>query len=167
MELHIHSHRWERRVPDWTAAAVSGFAAGAVLMVLELLWSTIAMDASPWTASHMIAAITMGPDTLQSTDFSVGVVAVALITHYVLGIVFGMVLCAIIAPFHFDSSIGMVLLVGALFGLALYLFNFYVMVQFFTWFADMRGWPTLVAHLIFGMAAAVMYWKLERRGLDQ
>jgi hypothetical protein len=55
MELHMHSHRWEQRMPDWTVAAVSGFAAGAVLMVLELLWSTIIQGTSPWVTSHMIA----------------------------------------------------------------------------------------------------------------
>jgi hypothetical protein len=26
----------------------------------------------------------------------------------------------------------------------------------------MRGWSTLAAHLIFGMSAAIIYWKLER-----
>jgi hypothetical protein len=162
MELHMHSHHMEHRLPDWPAAAVSGFAAGAVVMVLELLWSSIFTDTSPWATSHMIAAIVMGPDTLQSTTFSVGIVAVALATHYVLGIVLALILAAIIAPFHFDSSIGMVLLTGAVFGLVVYLFNFYGMVRFFSWFADMRGWATFAAHLVFGMSAAIIYWKLER-----
>lgn len=161
MEIHMHSHRWEHRSPDWIAAAVSGFVAGAVLMVLDLLWSVIT-GVSPWITSHRIAAIVMGPEALQSTDdFNFWVVAASLVTHYVLGIVFGMVMAAVIAPFHFDSSAGMVLLVGAIFGLALYLLNFYGMVLFFPWFADMRSWATLVAHLIFGMTAAYMYLKLE------
>lgn len=162
MELHMHSHRLEARVPDWPAAAVAGFVAGAVLMVLELLWASMMPGASPWITSHKIAAIVMGQDVLQTTGFSVGVVAVALATHYVLGILFGIVLAAIIAPFHFDSSSGMVLLVGAVFGVLIYLFDFYGMVRLFSWFADMRGWATFIAHLIFGMAAAIMYWQLER-----
>ena len=131
MELHMHTHRWEQRSPDWTVAAVSGFAAGAVLMVLELLWSTIIMGSSPWETSHMVAAITMGQDALQSSDFSLLIVAAALITHYVLGIVFALALSFLIVSFRFDSSVGLVLLVGAVFGLALYLFNFYGMVRFF------------------------------------
>jgi hypothetical protein len=163
MEIHMHSHRWEHRSPDWTAAAVSGFLAGAVLMVLGLLWSAVT-DASPWITSHRIAAIVMGPEALQLTDFSFLAVAAALVTHYVLGIVFGLVMGAVIAPFHLDSSTGMVLLVGAVFGLALYLLNFYGMVLFFPWFADMRGWATLAAHLIFGIVTAYMYRQLEWRG---
>jgi hypothetical protein len=163
MELHLQSHRWEARAPDWTAAAVSGFVAGAILMVAELLWSTNLIGTTPWATSHKIAAIVMGPNALHATDFDVLVVGVALVTHYVLGILFGMVLAAIIAPFHFDSSMGMAMFTGAIFGLLLYLFNFYGMARLFPWFADMRGWPAVLAHLIFGMATAGMYWQLERR----
>lgn len=162
MELHMHTHRWVQRSPDWTVAAVAGFAAGAVLMVLELLWSTIIMGSSPWETSHMVAAIMMGQDALQSTDFNLMIVAVALITHYVLGIAFALILSGMIVSFRFASSIGMVLLSGAVFGVVMYLFNFYGMVRFFSWFAEMRGWATVVAHVIFGMLVAAMYWKLEQ-----
>lgn len=162
MELHMHSHRLEVRAPDWTAAAVSGFVAGAALMVLEMLWSTNMMGATPWTMSHMIAAMVLGPDALQSRAFDVGIVAMALVIHYLLGMLFGIMLAAIIAPFHFDSSIGMTLLIGAVFGLALYMFNFYGMTRFFAWFVELRRMPTLLAHLIFGMVAAGMYLKLKR-----
>lgn len=161
MELHIRSHRWERRVPDWKVAAVSGFVAGAALMVLELLWSTLITDGSPWRTSHMIAAIVMGPDILQPVDFSLPVVATALATHYVLGIAFGLILAGIIAPYRFDSSLARVLLTGAIFGAVLYLFNFYGMSRVFEWFTEMRGLATFIAHLIFGMVAAATYWKLE------
>ncbi len=157
----MHSHRWDARTPDWAAAAASGFVAGAVLMVLELLWTTNLMGVTPWTISHKVAAILMGPAVAQSHEFSAAVVGVALVTHYVLGIVFGMILAAVMAPFHFDSSPSMAVAVGAVFGLLLYLLNFYGLARVFPWFMDLRGWPTLIAHLIFGMSAAFMYWKLE------
>lgn len=162
MELHWHSHHLEHRRPDWVAAAASGFVAGAILMVLELFWSAIVQDSNPWVTSHKIAAIVLGPEVLRSSAFSVGIVGVALIIHYALGIAFGLVLAAIVAPFRFDSSVGMALLAGAVFGLILYLINFYVLTSIFPWFADMRGWPSLIANLFFGMALAVMYMKLER-----
>lgn len=161
MEL-LHSHRWVRREPDWAAASVAGFLAGAVLMVLELIWSVAVSNTSPWATTHMIAALLMGPDVLHSAEFSVSVVAVALLTHYVLGVFFALILAIIIAPFHFDSSAGMVLAVGAVFGLVLYWFNFYGVARFFTWFEEMRGWTSVAAHLVFGMVAALAYWKLER-----
>lgn len=163
MQLHTYSHRWERRVPDWPAAAVAGLAAGAILMVLELLWSIIVVGMDPWRISHMVAAIVMGQDALQVSDFNVSLIAAALVTHYVLGTIFGLVLAAIIAPFHLDSSAGMALLIGTVFGLVLYFLNFYGMVRFFPWFAEIRGWPTVAAHIIFGMAAAIIYRNLERK----
>ena len=162
MELHLHSHHLEHRSPDWVAAAASGFVAGAILMVLELFWASIVQDGNPWVISHKISAIVLGTDVLRSAEFSVGIVGVALIIHYVLGIAFGLVLSAIIAPFHFDSSVGMALFVGAVFGLILYLINFFALTSAFPWFADMRGWASLTANLIFGMALSLIYMKLER-----
>jgi hypothetical protein len=52
-----------------------------------------------------------------------------------------------------------------MFGLALYLVNFYLLADFFPWFIDMRGGVTLLAHLIFGMLAAGVYWKLEKNSM--
>jgi len=163
MELHMQSHHYVRRLPDWSAAAVSGLAAGALLVVIELFWTTMVSDVNPWGTTRMIAAIVMGRDVLQTSLFSVGTAAAALAIHFVLGAILGMILAVIIAPFHLDSSIGMVMLAGAAFGIVVYLFNFHVMTGVFSWFAGMRGWHTLLGHMIFGAAAAVCYWKLESR----
>lgn len=162
MELQAHTHHWVRRTPDWRAAAVAGFAAGAILMVLELFWSVWGAGGSPWEIPHMIAAIVMGPEGLASPGFDLGVVALALVTHYVLGIVFGLALGAVMAPFRLDSSAGMALTIGGAFGLLLYLLNFFLLAVWFPWFAEIRGAATLIAHLIFGMSASFLYWKLER-----
>jgi uncharacterized BrkB/YihY/UPF0761 family membrane protein len=157
MELHMHSHQYVRRLPDWSAAAVSGLAAGALLIVVEMFWSSMVAGVHPWGTTRM------GREVLQTSMFSVSTVAVALIIHFVIGIVLGCALCALIAPFQLDSSVGMSMLVGAGFGLVVYLFNFYVMTAAFPWFVDARGWHTLVGHLIFGMCIALFYWKLESR----
>ena len=115
MELHMHSHHYVRRMPDWSAAAVAGLVAGALLVVVELFWSSMVAGVNPWGTTRMIAAILMGPDVLQTSLFSVGTAA-ALVIHFVLGAILGMVLAAIIAPFQLDSSSGMAMLAGAVFG---------------------------------------------------
>jgi hypothetical protein len=155
---------WRRRTPDWPVAAVCGFAAGAVLMVLDLVWSTAAGGDGPWRTSHMIASTFLGPESLQSSgyEFSLGAVAIALATHYALGIVFGLLIAAIMAPLDLDASMRRALITGAVFGLMLYLFNIDIVVRLFPWLAELRGWETLVAHLIFGIVAALLYWKLQR-----
>lgn len=161
MDLRLASHHGTHRLPNGPAAAVSGLVAGAALMVLDLLWSALITGESPWRTSHLIAAIVLGQDALASSEFDLGVVAAALVTHYALGIVFGLVLAFILAGFHWNSGTGVAALVGAVFGLALYLLNFHAMTQFFPWFAELRGWPTLSAHLLFGMVAALLYRKLD------
>jgi hypothetical protein len=166
MEVGIHSLHWERRMPDWPAAAVAGFAAGAVLMVLELLWSLVCGE-SPWRASHQVAAIVLGPDAQQSSGFALGLVTLALATHYALGAAFGIVLAVLIAPLRLEANVAASLAAGALFGAVLYGVNFFAMVRWFPWFADLRGAPTLVAHLVFGMSAALLYWEFERGDADR
>lgn len=53
---------------------------------------------------------------------------------------------------------------AAAFGALLYLVNFHAMTAWMPWFIEMRGWATFVAHLMFGLAAAVLYWRLRRPG---
>ncbi len=162
MELHLQSHHWQARLPDWAAAAVAGFGAGGVLMLLEPIWVAASGGADPWLATHMIAAMVMGWDALQGSGYSLGITVAALLVHYTLGVAFGIVLAAIIAPFRLDSSMGLALATGAVFGLLLYALNFYGMAAVYTWFVALRGWPTAIAHVIFGMTAAFFYLKLER-----
>lgn len=168
MELRMHLHHWEHREPDWAAAAVAGFAAGAILMVLELAWAAVTGTNGPWRIAQLVAALTLGTGTLQGSPFTfdVGIVGMALATHYVVGVAFGMVLGYVLAGFHYDTSVAAMLLIGAAFGVLLYLIIFYGLTQVFHWFTELRGWGTLAAHLVFGTSAAVLYWKLARRRVE-
>ena len=167
MELHMqpNEHDWQRRLPDWPTAVGAGLVGGAVLMVLELFWSVSVSNVSPWFISHQIAGIVLGADALQSSAFSLSVVGVALVTHYVLGIVFGLVLALVIAGFHYESSAAVAQTIGVVFGAVLYLLNFHAMSALFPWIAELRGWATFIAHLIFGLSVVLTYqWLVARRG---
>ncbi|MCR4469437.1 hypothetical protein [Burkholderia sp. SCN-KJ] len=164
MELRIQSHHWQRRMPDWLAAAVAGLAGGALVIVLEFFWSTMVLDESPWQPTHKIAAMVMGRGALeQMSVFSFSIVGMALLLHYVLGAIMGMILAAIMAPFRFDSSVGMEAVIGLAFGIVAYVWNFYVMTAVFPWFISERGSGPLLANLLFGVVTAVVYGMLERR----
>lgn len=154
----------ERRPIDWAAAAVAGFGAGAILMVLDLFWSLAMTGQGPWASSRMIAALLMGTRVMESSDFAVGPVVIALILHYAFGIVGGLVIAAVSAPFGLDSRPGIAAVTGVVFGVVLYLINFHVMTAFFSWFIPLRGWTTLLINVIFGVSTTLLYWKLERRG---
>lgn len=154
----------ERRPVDWAAAAVAGFGAGAILMVLDLVWSLVVTGEGPWVAPRMIAAIVMGPGVLASREFDLGIVVVALLLHYALGITGGLVVAAVSAPLGLDARLDLAVLTGAVFGLVLYVINFHVLVGAYPWFGEIRGWVALAINLVFGIATTALYWKLERRG---
>jgi len=166
MELRLRLHHWEGRSPNLMAAAVAGFAAGAVLMVLELVWAAVYQSDAVWRIPQLVAALTLGPYTaLQGPAhvFDPTIVAVALLTHYALGIGFGIVLGAVIAGYHYDNDDGGGLslpVIGAVFGALLYVVNFFGLTEAWPWFAEMRAWGTFAAHLVFGITAAVLYGKL-------
>ncbi|MGU7771412.1 hypothetical protein ACV229_14650 [Burkholderia sp. MR1-5-21] len=166
MQLHMHSHHYVHRIPDWRAAVIGGLVAGAVILVLELVEAVI-LGQGAWAPLRMIAAIYFGEDALApSATFEVGILLAALGVHIALTIVFALILAVIIAPFSLDSSVGMATLAGAAFGLLLYFFNFYAMTQFFPWFADARGWVSALDHIVYGLIASDIYLRLERRSLD-
>jgi hypothetical protein len=162
MFLGLRTVKW--RATDFTAAAVAGFAAGAVLMVLDLVWSALFNAEGAWRTSHMIAPIFIGTDTLRATGygFSAGVVAISLATHYVLGILFGLAMGFTMAQLRIDGTPGAAASAGAVMGLALYLLNFELLAGFFPWLASLRGGDTLAAHVVFGIVAALLYWRLKR-----
>lgn len=161
MELHMHSHHFARRSPGWRAAALAGVAAGVIFLILEVA-ATLILGGSPWAPLHMTAAIVMGHSVAsQAATFDLGIMLGALVVHFALSVLFGLILAAIMASFSFDSSIGMASLVGVIFGLVVYWFDFYGMTRVFPWFGDARSVASLGTHLVFGLVIADTYMKLE------
>jgi len=162
--VEMRDSRW--RLTDWAAAAVAGLAAGAVLMVLDLIWSALFHPEGPWRISYMIAPIfTRTPPASDSFGFSVGVVAIALATHYLLGVLFGLVTGAVMTQLRLDTRLDFALATGVVMGTLLYIFNFEILaVVVFPWLAELRGWETLTAQVVFGTVASLLYWKFNRHG---
>jgi hypothetical protein len=80
-----------------------------------------------------------------------------MVVHFVLSVLFVIPLVWIIGRF----GLGLALLVGAVYGLALYLVNFYPMTTFFPWFAMARNWVSITTHIVFGIVGAWVYMKLR------
>lgn len=80
-------------------------------------------------------------------SFDLGIVLVALIVHFILSVVYAVILAWIVHRWS------LALLAGAAFGLLLYLVNFYVFTGIFPWFSNARNW-------VFGLRA----YRLRRGG---
>ena len=166
MELQAQAHRWSSRMPDWPAAVVAGLVAGAVAMVIDLLWTSLVLGGNPWQTSHQVAALLMGPEVLagDTQSFKLGIVATALAIHYALGVVFGSFVAWVATGFHYEGDLPVMEFIGGGLGLVLFFVNFYLLQPVFPWVEQMRSGAYLIEHVVFGVAAAMVYWKLARRG---
>ncbi|KAB7623639.1 cation:proton antiporter [Alkalilimnicola sp. S0819] len=147
----------------WDLAAVAGLIAGLVFLVLEMSLAPVLLDASPWAPLRMIAAIGLGPEVLPPpAGFGGSIALVALLIHFTLSLSYAWLL----APFIENRRLAASTLLGAVFGLGLYLVNFYLFTHLFPWFEMARTGLTIFAHLVFGAVLGGSY-RLMRRGAPE
>ncbi len=107
----------------------------------------------------MIGAILLGKGVLPPpADFAAGPFLAAIVVHFSLSVIYAIVLAALIKGF----DTGVAILIGLVFGLALYLVNFYVLTAVFPWFAMARTPITVFTHLVFGACGAWAYLWFRR-----
>ena len=146
---------------DLKAAVWSGLIAGLVFMMLEMVLVGTVGGGSPWAPPRMVAAIGLGKDVLPPpATFDPGVMAAAMMIHFVLSAILGIVFALIVS--RWASGTGAALIAGALFGLVVYLVAFYGFTSVFPWFAMARNWMSVVSHLMFGAVLGWTYHKLAR-----
>lgn len=145
---------------DWSAAIWAGVIAGIVFIMAEMLMVMFFMGQSPWAPPRMMAAMLLGKDVLPPpADFDMGVMMAAMMVHFPLSIVYGLVVGYIV---HRLSSTS-VLLIGSVFGLAIYFINFYLIAPaVFPWFTMAQNWVSLVAHLLYGATLGAAYAGLRQ-----
>lgn len=144
----------------WGAAALAGVAAGIVFLILEMVMIPLFLGMGPWVPVRMIAAIGLGPEVLPPpASFAIDVALAAMVVHFTLSLVYAWMF----APLVENSALLKGVLLGALFGLVIYLVNFYFFTILFPWFTEARNWITIFAHLVFGGVLAGSYLLLRRR----
>ena len=144
---------------DWKAAVIAGLIAGAVFLLVLLVAYPLVTGGTPWTVFRFIGAIILGETVLPPpTTFDAGVVITAVILHFVLSVIYTVVLAFIVHRWGIVISV----IGGALFGLALYLINFFTFTMFFPWFYPARAWPFSLVHILFGAVAGGIYELLEK-----
>ena len=144
------------------AAPVAGIAAGSVATAVQLgLWWADGAQVAALLArdTRLTAAIVMGQGALDDrTALTLGMIAVATLLHFALSIADAFVLAALIRGLRRPAA----LLVGGVFGLAIYAINLYGFTALFPWFAVSRGWITALTHLAFGLVLAATLVGLRR-----
>lgn len=129
----------------------AGVLGGSVFMIIEMLLVPLLQGGSPWHMPRMIAAIVFGQDF--STSLGIGGLLVAMVVHFALSMVYAVVLAALVD--RWSPAIGAA--VGVLFGIVLYVVNFYGLTALFPWFVEARNLITFIAHCAFGGLAGYAY----------
>ena len=144
-----------RRTPDWTAAGLAGIGGGIAFMLVEMLAAPLTGQGSLWTAPRAIASIVLG-GLLDGQPTAV-VLLVALFIHLNLSLFYGRVLAYALFRRGGAHWLG----TGVLFGLGLYILNYYVLGEFVPRIAAARSASWLFCHLAFGSVAAGIFKTLE------
>jgi hypothetical protein len=144
---------------DWKAAVLAGLIAGAVFLVVLLGGYNLTTGGEPWIVLRFMAAIVLGKGVLPPpTSFDLSVVVTAVLLHFILSVLYTLLLAFIVHRWRLFVSV----LGGALFGLALYLINFFTLIALFPWFYPARNWPFAAVHILFGAVAGGIYELLEK-----
>ena len=158
-----HSHRAHPRpaAPPpharWVSAVAAGAVAGIAFIVMVSVLGSVVGGESVWAPFHRIAAMVLGPSSLEEMDgFDGSVVGMALSIHLGLAAFYGIVLSCLIVEFTRRNAPWL----GAVAGLLIYLVNFHGFAGLFPWMTEMRGPVMLISHAVFGSLLASCYWAL-------
>lgn len=147
----------------WKHAAIAGVIAGIVFAMFEMIMAALLKGAF-FGPLRMISAIVLGPAAITPDYPAVTAIVVGIVVHMVLSIIFGIVFAAIVSfvP-QLARSTTVLLVTASIFGLALWLVNFYVLAPVFGW----NWFPTqtnpivqFFAHTFF--FGTVLGWYLSR-----
>lgn len=141
---------------NWKAAIWAGLIAGIVFIMLEMALVALLQGMSPWGPPRMMAAMVMGEGVLPPpASFDFGIMMVAMMIHFPLAIVFGLILGWVIS--NWRLGLGTSIAVGTVFGLLLYVINFYGFTAIWPWFAMARNLISIFAHAMFGLVLGWAY----------
>lgn len=133
------------------ALIISWLTAASVFLLTNLLLMPSVLGINASLILRYMASLVAGPDILLDSSATSWILG--LLVHYVLALVFTLVIVVVI--FRWGLLVG--LLGGAVLGLALYAINLYAMTLLFEWFFAINNTLLLLSHILFGATAGAVY----------
>ena len=140
-----------QRNVTWRAIPIAGFVAGTVFLLVNVILTPLLLEVDATLIIRYFASLVLGSSVL--TEDSVSTLAVGLVVHYVLSMVFALVIAIVIHRWGFIVG----LIGGAILGLAIYGINLYTFTLLFEWFFAMHSNVLLLSHVLFGATAGAIY----------
>src|SRR5688572_10132787 len=139
------------RAVRWDRALQAGLIVGAIMFLLS--------RGIPWVGSGAIDPAIMGREVAPGREatpmFFFGVMAI----HFLVAAAYGLIIAPIVHGFR--SWMGGA--VGAVVGLVLYFISYAVSGMVMETGANLREWPSIAMHIIFGIVCAETYKGMARR----
>lgn len=163
-----HAVQWEsgdvHTKTFWWDGVWAGLIAGAAFMMIEMLLVWALKGESPWRPPHMMAAMVRGPGVLPPEGTyaaaNMGIMLTAMAVHMPLAMMYGLLGAWMVHRF----DLGWALVIGAVFGWAIYVLNFLVVAPvLFPWFGMARGGVSIFGHVMFGVILTGSHIALRRR----
>ncbi len=147
---------------DWRAAVIAGFTAGSIFLAIVLIAIPWRFDMSAAVPLRYIASIVLGESVLPPPAegealFALLPTVTGVLVHYVLSLGFTLVLAYITHRWGLLMGV----LVGAVFGAAVYAINIYTVTLIYEWFYVFNTRIFLIAHVLFGAVAGGLYEAIE------
>jgi hypothetical protein len=144
------------RHSGWSTAVLAGVIAGTSATLVQVLLWLVFTDAFPailFRDARLTAALVLGSSVLPPpVTFDTGIMLAATLIHFALSVVYAALLARLTSGLENIPA----LLAGAAFGIVLYFINLYGFTAVFPWFAQARGWITLIAHAVFGVTVILV-----------
>lgn len=139
--------------------ALAGLISGIIFAMLAMVYFAI-VGPGLWTPPRLVATILLGADSF-SPAFAVGPVVLGMMLHMMLSAVYGAVFGVVLQGVE---SKGTLVVLGLVFGIAIYLINFQVIAPLlFTAFTTVNQPFQVLAHAMFGIILGGGYVLLARR----
>jgi hypothetical protein len=137
---------------------IVGIGAGILATAAQIaLWRLAGMPIleTLFRDARLTAALLMGPGVLPPPSTGQwDILLVATLIHFALSIAYALLPAMLAARLPAGPAI----VVGAVYGLGIYIVNLYGFTVLFPWFSVARDWVTLVTHLVFGMGLTGGCW---------
>ena len=144
-----------QRNVTWRAIPVAGIVAGTVFLLINMIFNPILYEIDAFFILQYFGSLVLGTDALLESSMTVLIVGA--IVHYLLSILFTLVISIVIH--RWGLLIGII--GGGLLGLALYAINFYTMTVFFEWMFAINNTLIVISHIAFGAVAGGIYEAMD------
>ena len=145
-----------RQLVDWSAAVWAGLASGVIFFLLNVFITPFAIGGNAWVIVRLFASVTMGEEILAPpATFHLSALIAAFLTNMIISLLLALLIAYVIHRGGLITGI----LGGAVLGLAIYGINFYTVTYKFPWLFVLRGWMSIVNHVLFGAMAGGMAYR--------